>query len=233
MDEARELVKERVKPGQRVVQARVLSDGLKQSCTGTGDTTFEAEYNAQLQLPFGRRVIGKRSVAPAWEDIEIEAFGDEEAREKARVYAERQYGELGKVVWVRQEERAAQGLFGLGRKPGRYAAQVFTMAMVELDYSQPVVLEIQLGDTVPRLIYRILSALQLTDEEKRSAIERLLREEPGGDKLGKLSYCQCGYPLRHLLDGGRSELLRPLLVTREDGGRKACYCPLCRTVVEE
>jgi HEAT repeat protein len=156
LEQAREQVKSQIPEGLCLLSEAVVSDGRSGTVNAFADTTEEAYAKAQTEIPIQADVLEKTELAaPERKVITVEAFDEQGAASSARWEARREFGKTAIVKSVKLITMGRKGLFGIGKTPNQYEAELLQPATVEVTYKMKAKISIKVGSIVDSLIVRL------------------------------------------------------------------------------
>lgn len=211
LEEATWQAESAVTEGLFVLSKRVLSNGEPTTSRGEGPTKEEATARAESAVPADARVLGTQEVTRARQRVvAVDAFDEKNARKQ--VDGETEEGE--RILSLHLVTEGKSGLLGIGKKPGRYEAELHQPSVVVIRYTTP-----------PHIL------LTLGEEAMRSRDEREFRLDQAAEKEEPVSVkCEnCGMTCRALAKAVGLQTV--MVMTPETAMIAARYCDNCTIVV--
>jgi hypothetical protein len=153
LEEARELVKEKVPRGLTVLAEQLAAAGTVTAVRAAAETAEAAFALALKNVPAGARVIAQEEQTPAERTrLPLQALSEEKAR--AQVQKRLQKTQVLEAVELTQAGK--KGTLGMGRKASQYEAVVLQQAVVEVRCRSKATFAFTVG---PQREYRSLKVL--------------------------------------------------------------------------
>lgn len=142
LEGARALLKTHIQEGMELLSEQVLSDGKQKSSKGVANTMEAALNQARSEIPSGAEISGRKQITyPEEYTIFIDAFDEESAKAKAK----QRVGETATVRGADLIAAGKKGFLGIGKKPNRYEATIFQMAVAEVTFKEKVRIRATIG----------------------------------------------------------------------------------------
>jgi len=131
LEEVRKQLRLRTPNGCHMHSETVVSDGKPRTARAAAETTQAAFADAEKQIPSGAIVLEKRELAAAQRHRPVlDAFEPQGARDLLG----KLYPSPAMINRIELTKPGKRGIFGIGRTPGQYEAEVWQPAVVEILY---------------------------------------------------------------------------------------------------
>ena len=143
LEQGKRRVRDQIPAGLHLLTEKVVSVGELKTVTATGNTVEVALRQARGEVPSDATVLEAKIIAePGEVVVRCDAFSEEEAQ--AAIKKTVQAG--AKVGAVRLVASGKRGLFGIGKSPNQYEADVVQAAVVELNHKAKAKIEARVGE---------------------------------------------------------------------------------------
>ncbi len=168
LEEAQRQLRSQIPNSLYIHTERAISNGRSKIVKAVADTTEIAFTIAQKEIPVEASVIEKKILtSPEQRVVTVEAF-DEQAASALIADKVRDTKEIIKAIKLKVIGN--KGLFGVGKKPNQYEADVLRQANVEVTYSTKAKISAELGDKTNEINIEILG--NKLDEIKTTPLYR-------------------------------------------------------------
>jgi hypothetical protein len=146
LEEARERIESQIPDGAYLLSERVVCDGKPNTVKAIAETTEAALAKAQDEMPLDALVIRKTIlVAPERTATIVEAFDEQSAR--TQVEGSIEHSTIIENLTLATSGK--KGVFGIGKTPNLYRADIFHRAVVEIVFKANAKISATIGQPEP------------------------------------------------------------------------------------
>jgi hypothetical protein len=146
LEEVTKKIKAQTPEGFQLISQKIVSDGRSRTVKAMAETTEAAFAKAQNEIPSCASVIQKRvNIAHERFAMRIKAFDEQNARAQA-------VGKIGTTSIINTLKLVTlgkKGLFGVGKTPNEYEAEILQQAVVEIDFKIKAKISASIGKPQP------------------------------------------------------------------------------------
>ena len=152
---ARQQLQDQIPDGLVVITEKVIHKEISKTLQGDALTEKEAFKSVLRMRPENSRVVRKEVLVPAInQDIMVEAFDEQTAKSLAISEVQKSIGESSDIRLhnLNLTVKGNTGFLGIGKKPNKYIASIRRDASVEITFTAPAKILVEIGTPEEKLV---------------------------------------------------------------------------------